>query len=308
MKTLALASILIALTIFQQAPSPIPRSPQPSISKQEGTDPNDQKATQNQEGASQPSAGSKANPAPNPANQNSGNIDARNKDNSVRVISLPPVTTVRDIPTFVISAVLAVAGIVGILIGICTLKIIGRQTVAIEKQAEAMMDADCALFLILWENMIHCSPEAPNGTLSHALRWSFQNVGKSPGFLTSAFARFIVVESLEKIPPIPDYTIPKDLKLAHDSEPILAGEKHQPGLFAPIESTLSFEELEALQRSGKCYFYAYGRVCYIDIYGRDQESRFGIAWEYLPDRPVRGRFKIDGPRAYNGYKNRKNKN
>jgi hypothetical protein len=177
-----------------------------------------------------------------------------------------------------------------------------RTLTVIEQQATAIMDADCALFLVLWEDMIHCNPEAPNGTLSHALRWSFQNVGKSPGFLTSAFARFIVIENLEKLPAIPDYTIPKDLKLAHESEPILAGQQHQPGLYAPIESTVSYEELEALQRNGKCSFYAYGRLLYTDIYGRYQESRFGIVWEYLPDRPVRGRFKIAGPRAYNRYK------
>ena len=73
--------------------------------------------------------------------------------------------------------------------------------------------------------------------------------GKSPVFVQSVFSRFIVVKSLKDLPPEPQYGTPVMV-----SEPLLPGQIHDPQIYAPIESTLSFDELEAEHRAQQCFF------------------------------------------------------
>jgi hypothetical protein len=61
---------------------------------------------------------------------------------------------------------------------------------AIKRQSTATMDADCALILILWQNMVHIDPEAPNGVLHHCFNWTFKNVGKTPAFIQNVHSRY----------------------------------------------------------------------------------------------------------------------
>src|SRR5665213_609448 len=98
---------ILALALFQQGSSPVPRSPQPTVSKQESTNTNQQNARQNK--------------------QNADHVTSSNEESSVRVVSLPPVTTTRDFPSFIVSVVLAVVGIIGVVIGVCTLRTIRKQ-------------------------------------------------------------------------------------------------------------------------------------------------------------------------------------
>jgi hypothetical protein len=186
---------------------------------------------------------------------------------------------------------LAIAGIIGIYIALKTLK-------AIELQARAMMDAGCALCLVDWENFIHLNPDVPNGVLAHAFRCHVKNVGKSPAFVEKVAARFIVIKSLDDLPPEPQYLQPRDL--ASVSEPLLVDQTYDRAIYAPIESNLSYTELEAEHRSGKCLLYAYGFVRYSDVYGREHETRYGLVYKSAPT-PTRDidRFYIDGPPAYN---------
>jgi hypothetical protein len=115
--------------------------------------------------------------------------------------------------------------------------------IAIKAQSTAMMDANCALILILWDNMVHIDPDVPND------------------------------------------------------------EKFKPEIYTPIESELPFEELDTALRNKKRFLYAYGFVTYLDVYGRPQETRFGIAYESSARPSLESdRFRIEGPKAYNRYK------
>ena len=196
----------------------------------------------------------------------------------------------------VCTVALTIAGIIGIYIGVETLK-------AIKLQARAMMDADSPLCLIVWENFIHLNPEVPNGVLAHAFRWNFKNVGKSPAFVEKVATRFIVIKSLDELPPEPQYLPP--VNLASSSEPVLVGETLDRPMYMPVESKLSYAELEAEHRSGKCILYAYGFVRYSDVYGREHETRFGLAYKSAPT-PTReiDRFYLAGPPAYDRHRPR----
>jgi hypothetical protein len=170
---------------------------------------------------------------------------------------------------------------------------------AAQRSADAVMDAERALILILWDNMIHINPEAPNGVLSHAFQWRFQNVGKSPAFIERISSRFITLKTLDDLPPEPEYLPPKEL--VFESEPLLARRIFGP-IYSPVESTFTFDELEREHRSKKCFLYAYGFVEYRDTYRRLHQTRFGLTYESAPTlRREYDRFHLAGPPAYNRY-------
>jgi hypothetical protein len=170
---------------------------------------------------------------------------------------------------------------------------------AAKQSADAVMDAERALILILWDNMIHINPEAPNGVPSHAFQWRFQNVGKSPAFIERISSCFIALKSLDDLPIEPEYLPPREL--IFESEPLLARRIYGP-IYSPLESKLTFDELERDHRSKKCFLYAYGFVQYRDAYRRLHETRFGLTYESAPTlRREYDRFYLAGPPAYNRY-------
>lgn len=199
-----------------------------------------------------------------------------------------------------------IIGSVGAFIGLATLGILYFQTRTLRQQVTAMMDADCALILILWQNMIHIDPEAPNGVLHHCFQWTFQNVGKNPAFIKEVHSRFVVIESLNDLPLEPNYSKPKDV--SYESEPLMPDKQYSPGIYSPIESPLAYAELETLIRNKKRFLYAYGFVEYNDIFNRPQETRFGLLYECgLHMSFDRDRFRLAGPPAYNRYRKPKKK-
>jgi hypothetical protein len=93
--------------------------------------------------------------------------------------------------------------------------------------------------------------------------------------------------------------------MSYESEPLLPDEPFKPGIYSPIESDLPYKELEAAHRSKECFLYAYGFVTYLDVYGRPQETRFGLVYDSHPTFSDRDRFRIAGPQAYNSYKRKR---
>jgi hypothetical protein len=173
--------------------------------------------------------------------------------------------------------------------------------IAIKAQSTAMMDANCALILILWDNMVHIDPDVPNGELHHCFQWTFKNGGETPAFIQQVHSRFIVVDKLSDLPLTPVYLKAKEM--SYNSEPLMPDEKFKPEIYTPIESELPFEELDTALRNKKRFLYAYGFVTYLDVYGRPQETRFGIAYESSARPSLESdRFRIEGPKAYNRYK------
>lgn len=189
---------------------------------------------------------------------------------------------------------LLIAGLVGIGVAIKTLR-------AIKLQATAMMDADCALCLILWDNFIHLDPEAPDGALSHCFKWSVSNSGKTPAFIRELASRFIVIDSLDDLPAEPSYPEPREM--ASISEPVISSGTYDRKIYSKLESNLPYQEIETKHRSQECILYAFGFVRYLDVYGREQETRFGVFYNSAPAPRIDiDRFYVGGPKAYNRYK------
>jgi hypothetical protein len=188
---------------------------------------------------------------------------------------------------------LVVVGVLGIWAALGTLKVI-------ERQADAMMDADCAMFLVLWENFIHINPNS-NGVSGHYFRWTFQNVGKTPGFIKQFGCRFIPIRNLGDLPPEPKYLNPVDAD--SEVEPVIPGKSYERLIYAALETDLPHQEMEEKYRTKNCLLYAYGFVKYWDMYGRVQETRFGAMFECGPIfSSYDDKFRLAGPKSYNRYR------
>lgn len=197
---------------------------------------------------------------------------------------------------------LVIVGLIAAYIGMRTLRDIRKQTRAMKETADAtaksvnaLMDAERALIVVLWDNYVHVNPEKHN-VLSHCFRCYFRNASKSPAFIEFVSTRFICVKTLDELPPEPSYSPPRDV--SHEFEPLLPGEKSDL-VYAPIESNLAYNELEAERKEGKCFLYAYGFVAYRDIHGRVHQTNFGVIYE--GERTSGSRFRLAGPPTYNRF-------
>lgn len=82
-------------------------------------------------------------PSTNTPKQNRAVVESAPNERAIRVVSLPPRST-GDTVALVCTVVLSLVGISGIIVAICTLKIIGRQTTAIEEQTKALTNSERA--------------------------------------------------------------------------------------------------------------------------------------------------------------------
>jgi hypothetical protein len=196
--------------------------------------------------------------------------------------------------------VMSVLTLVYVVISFFGLMAIKRQADIAKSQSDAVMDAKRPLILIMWDNMVHINPEAENGVLSHCFQWTFKNCGTSPAFIEKISSRFVVIKSLNEFPPEPRYLQPREVLC--EPEPLLPDQPSKPGVYSPVESANSFEELDASLRRKECFLYAYGFVRYRDIYQREHETRFGLVYESAPTPSIeRDGFRLAGPAAYNRY-------
>jgi hypothetical protein len=137
MKLLFVATF-VAVSLFQQETSPSPRD-----TGQKGIQNTKHDAKSRQQVPNPPPvAGTvgNANATPHSTDQNGGPIAPEDKEHPVRIVSVPPVTIKgnwTDKLSLAFTGLLALVGIVGIIVAICTLKTIERQTAATETAAEA---------------------------------------------------------------------------------------------------------------------------------------------------------------------------
>lgn len=164
------------------------------------------------------------------------------------------------------------------------------------------MDADAAFLIIVWENFVHLNPETrEQGKPGHALNWTVKNIGKTPAFIKEVACRFIPISSFGDLPLEPQYPNPRDLET--EIEPLLAGGTLERWVYATLETALSFNEMDEKVRKKEVLLYGFGYVKYLDIYGREQETRFGLVYECRP-KPTMAEDKLvmAGPQSYNRYK------
>ena len=180
-------------------------------------------------------------------------------------------------------------------------KQMAKATEAMERSSAVMMNAEQGRVVTYWHQIIHYDA-SPSGTHDGVLRtqfnWACGNTGRTQAELTKIWARFIVINDLRDLLPIPDYSARNERM--YQGEPLAPNSKDQQTEWfsTPLESKLPNETISDMMNKRECLLYAYGYVKYVDVWGRPHETRFGIL------RDPRGRPSLDswivaGPSAYN---------
>jgi len=177
---------------------------------------------------------------------------------------------------------LLIAGLIGIIVAVRTLRAIKVQADIMERQTKVGEDAakaakDSAESIkrserawiqagldmpkLKLENLASASP-------NNDLNWFFINAGRTPARVLEIAARYRLIECLNRIPKEPEWKekLPYCEKLLLPDERILS--------FQPLEpSHLTPEEITAI-RTGERTLFAYGFVSYLDVFGDRHETRF----------------------------------
>jgi hypothetical protein len=145
------------------------------------------------------------------------------------------------------------------------------------------------------------NPESGVVTELLAVWWKFKNFGKTPAFIDSIAGSLIVVENLEDMAEIPDYSRP----YAYSSDPVIAPNQRSATITFVIESTPNvhpdrFSDLV----HGKAFLVLYGVIRYFDAFDdgktKPHESRFCYFYNFTR-RGGDGFIFTCGSSGYNKY-------
>lgn len=154
-----------------------------------------------------------------------------------------------------------------------------RATKAMERSTGITVEVERGRIITFWDQVIHInlSPTGVHdGRLEHWFNWSCANIGRTPVQLTAVWSRFIALDKLSDLQEKPVYDINKDkVYLGEPLEP-LSKERQTVWFATPLETDLSFEEMQEKSRSGKCVLYAYGYARYRDVWDNPHITRFGV--------------------------------
>jgi len=224
------------------------------------------------------------------------------------------------------SIALVVVGFGGVIVGICSLVFLRRQTEATRIAADAALaqanhiaNSERAWIEVLpynwsiefypkWETGDPV-PEGPMGTwpISHRFAAQIKNLGRTPAKIEGIAVRYVrTSRSARDMDPEPDFG-------EIDTEQFFLlpnSEMAATAILSPEGGVLAKAEVTAIQ-DGREFLYAYGVVKYRDVYDRPHETRFGYAYRtpdshyILKDGKVetisfgKAAFQHAGPNAYN---------
>lgn len=251
----------------------------------------------------------KKNPAPDQQRTQSLSDQSKNKpavkskgDSQTRVVvEKLPEKDVWDKFYIILTGLLVVTGIV-------TLAAVWYQAVqtknatrAMERSSGITVEIERGRIVIFWGQMIHMdlSPTGVHdGRLEHCFNWSCLNTGRTPAQLTAVWSRFVAVDKLSDLPEKPLYDPAKEKP--YDGEPLEPHAKERQTIWfsTPLETALSFEDMQNRSRSGQCFLYAYGYARYKDIWGNPHITRFGLV-RFITGSLLEDNWMVGGPPAFN---------
>ena len=251
--------------------------------------------------------------APRVAPETTGNRDNQpepqhpsfeNQQPSLNITNPAPVAipwVLHDKLLWLANLILALVGIGGVIAAICTLGVLRRQTKANWVAAKAslrqtnyMMTSERAWFVcradLRWER------EGLERVVAH-ISFTYENIGKTPGFITEIGFAVNGLRKEQKLPEIPlDYGS-EDKTEWKDGRglPILPGDNM--GRRADWPATqLQLEEW----KRGELIIWVHGYVKYRDCFiERERETRYCLRLNSNTDGGNAVPFFIDGPPAYN---------
>jgi hypothetical protein len=195
-----------------------------------------------------------------------------------------------------------------VLIGALTLGAIWYQAVQTKNATKAMerstgitVEIERGRIVTYWDQMIHMdlSPTGVHdGRLEHCFNWSCANAGKTPAQLTGIWSRFIAVDKLSDLPEKPVYDIAKER--VYEGEPLEPHSKERQTVWfsTPLETDLSFDDMQEKSRSRQCFLYAYGYARYRDVWANPHVTRFGVV-RFITESIMEDHWIVGGPSEYN---------
>jgi hypothetical protein len=224
----------------------------------------------------------------------SQNKQSNDKEASVRVIEMPS-KTASDWIIWVGNILLAATGIGAIIVAVCTLKKIERQTAATEDTAivadsSLKLSRDTAkrqlrayLSVVIGEAIYQEKRKAPLDALKFEARPLLLNTGQTPAHKISFKARAAIF-------PVP---LPDEINLPETHDLIegegLLGPNQSANMFAVVDSYCEDCEVESIKdgSQGKG-LYVWGLVTYKDAFGDSYHTRFCQHIYWTPGGQVRG--------------------
>jgi hypothetical protein len=290
-------SIVVAICLWQVlTPSPSPSSAK-SVAPQQTAHTNNRTS---------PMSGTEENTAQHAADTHSAAVKGNENERSIRVVSLPPRST-GDTVALICTVLLTIVGVVGIIVAICTVKTIQKQTkavlravVATKRQTAVMMEAQSGRVAIYWDQIEHIDygpTRVINGPLVHAFNWYCRNSGQTHLTILKTWSRLIAINSLLDLPEKPDYSAP--FERSYIGEELSPGDETRTEWFSAIlETALSFEEMQEKHRKRQFVLYAYGYVVYRNVWGGERIHKFGVE-RAISDGILHDNWLPSGPYAYN---------
>jgi hypothetical protein len=158
---------------------------------------------------------------------------------------------------------LLLAGIIGIIIAIRTLQNLVRQTAAIEKQGNALVNSERAWVLVEIGTLPDFSGVRPDTAALLYIMPKIQNFGRTTARIMKICMRQLQVPKPDDLPLEPDYRG----ELSFDF--VLPPNKPIQTMGVPITPQEYVE-----MREGKTVLYIFGYVSYVDIGSTERETRF----------------------------------
>lgn len=192
------------------------------------------------------------------------------------------------------------ATIIGVIGGFAGLIVLIWQTVIASQTAKAT-SAQAESIKYSERAWVQAGPDMPEFKLDNltaldviaVFNWSITNTGRTPARILEIAARYRLIQSLERIPPVPEYE--GDLEKIPLYEMLLIPQGRYWS-FQPLEpSNLTPDQITAI-RNGQRTLFAYGYVVYLDVFGDRHETRF--CWYYCVPQGGMVSFIKEGWRPY----------
>lgn len=289
-----------------QTPAPIPRQATDTGASAP------QKPNKETPAAQQPAAPA---PAPTPgkdtpgnSGQNTGYQDKTKDDpNTVTVTKFPSVSVERDwidFTTLGMGALLALIGITGIVIAICTLRDVEKQTEATRDSVGVLINSERAWVTISNVRSIKLEPRklaVGYNQVFNRFRFDIKNSGKTVARLMELTPEHRILDRESVLPDAPVYTFnpTNDLGFIHGG--VLVPDESLKGIGVEIKEWIDESKMNLINQ-GDLTLYVYGILRYFDF--AETERRLQFCYRYLPSEAEdfdgnRFHWIIDGPKAYN---------
>ncbi len=123
------------------------------------------------------------------------------------------------------------------IIGITAIYTIGSLVTLglIWKQNRSIQNTERAVLIPIWERW----PRIAQGVNreSHSFEWKFKNCGKTPAFLKEVVAHLVLIDSLEDLPVVPDYSG----AVTYNGDPLIPQQEMDRKLFFRNEGFQRFQ-------------------------------------------------------------------